>query len=160
MAEASALRRTVREQSQQTEQDRTGKADQRWISRAEQNRPQQAGSRQTSSRADRSGNGTEPRGGGMVLDPRGYESCQGLPALRIGSENSFTVPIQFPLRSNFLHQLPGNSEWGRREITLWLCGRFLHVHLLSADHETTPPVFIWDESTECSPPPCWPTEPF
>lgn len=133
MAEASALRRTVRGQPQQTEQDRTGKADQRWISRAEQQQR----------RPIRSGNGTEPRGGGMVLDPRGYESCQGLPALRIGSENSFTVPIQFPLRSNFLHEYtdPTTAAGGTKRSRFGSVGAFfmcisfpliMRQHLLSS----------------------------
>ena len=152
MVEASALRRTVRGQPQQTEQGRTGKAGQRWISRAEQataghSRTQQAtvgrkqADQQQSRRSDPA-TALNPGEGVWSWTPRGYESCQGLPALRIGSENSFTVPIQFPLRSNFCISTPNPQQRrGNKEITLWLCGHFfmcisfpliMRQHLLSS----------------------------
>lgn len=89
MAEASALRRTVRGQPQQTEQD----------SRAEQSRPQQAGSRQNSSRADRSDPATalNPGVGVWPWTPGGMNRARD--SQRCGSVAKIASPYRYSFPS-------------------------------------------------------------
>lgn len=106
--------------------------------------PQQDGQRtETDGWPDRTGTGSEPgegvrpwTTGGMN---RARDSSRCVTVAKIASAPRY----YFPHGQNFASPLRSHSGTVVMRSQFGSVGLFLHVHLLSADHETTPPVFFF-----------------